>query len=665
LKTNNKYTYPVIIILFTIIQLYCFAYNLPLRLENGEVEFDFKTTSSFSDGQLKETLLLPREKYFDRNTFEEDRQRLKKFYFDNGFFDVLVDTSTIISDEGQSIDMKFKISENERYTIRELIYDGLQTIPKDIEQEIYSDQPIKSGDPFVRSLILQDRDRVINILQNNGYYWAFTNDSLGTIVEKYDKSIQDKNPDYKNKVNVKIRFKGAVTRYTFGTTRIYFKNKRIDLGKDIITRELEYKEGDFFNKSKLLESENNLSRLPIIQLGTVDKDTVVESERKVYMKVNITLGNKHELTPGIAAVYLSNKFYAGANLEYLDKNFLGGGRVFSAKLEGLINDLKNNEIDLSFTFTQPYLFNNNISLTVNPSIGLLNYPGKEYVYSKNLTRFSYFISPYTFYKNAYMDITADFIRVKYTEDQFENDVFYHNGDIVSKLNSIIGLTLVHNSTNDIFNPSKGGFHSITIESAGLLPKLLSLLTKNLSYSQYFKFYIPIRYYKDVSGNRTAIAALNLEIGDIIEYGSGDKIIPIDPLYKFFSGGGNSLRGWRAQRNGILTNTLNGGKFLLEGNAEYRWNPLSDVSNFTKNIWVVGFFDYGNVWETHKDFIFSQIAMATGLGIRYNTFVGPIRIDVGFKLFDPSAEKGNRWLWDNPSEIFKTKYAIHFGIGNAF
>jgi len=37
------------------------------------------------------------------------------------------------------------------------------------------------------------------------------------------------------------------------------------------------------------------------------------------------------------------------------------------------------------------------------------------------------------------------------------------------MNSIVGLTLVHNSSNDLFNPSAGGYHSITVESAGLLP----------------------------------------------------------------------------------------------------------------------------------------------------------------------------------------------------
>jgi len=644
-----------------------FAANIAPKLENGDIEFGFMTTSTFNNAALKEALLLPREKYFNRNTFEEDRQRLKKFYFDNGFFDVLVDTSTRVNAEDNTIDMKFMIRENDRYTVKEYVYLGLEKLNNVVENEVYANRLLNPGDPYVKTLIQQDKDRIISILQNNGYFRAFTADSIATIVEKYDKAIQDKDPSYRNKVNIIIRFKGTDNKYTFGKTRIDIKGSRLDLGKDIIERELEYNEGDIFNRSKIMESENNLSRLYIIQIGNITVDTVIESEKKVYLTANITLGKKHEITPGIAAVYLTNKLYAGASLEYFDKNFLGGGRVFSTKLEGLINDLNNNEVDLSFTFTQPYLFNNNISLTLNPKIGIINLGGVEYLTATNLVRLSYYISPYTFYKNAYLDLTTDFNRkkIKQVQKDANGNIIATEGETVNSMNSVLGLTLVHNSTNDLFNPSKGGYHSITVESTGLLSKLLTLINKNILYSQYFKFYIPTRYYRDVSGNRTSIVALNLEIGSIFEFGSNDNIVPIDPLYKFFSGGGSSLRGWRAQQNGILADKSNGGKFLLEGSMEYRWNTFSDASNFAKNIWIVGFLDYGNVWEESKNFHFNQIALATGLGFRYNTFVGPFRIDVGFKLFDPSAVDGNKWLWDNPSEILKNKYAIHFGIGNAF
>jgi outer membrane protein assembly factor BamA len=62
---------------------------------------------------------------------------------------------------------------------------------------------------------------------------------------------------------------------------------------------------------------------------------------------------------------------------------------------------------------------------------------------------------------------------------------------------------------------------------------------------------------------------------------------------------------------------------------------------------------------------NQVALATGFGLRYDLFVGPIRVDLGFKLYDPMDPQNEKWLFDNLSRMFKDKYAIHFGIGHAF
>jgi outer membrane protein assembly factor BamA len=610
-------------------------------------------------------MLLPREKYFDRITFEEDRQRLKKFYFDNGFFDVLVDTSTSIQDDGSAIDLKFKITENDRYIIREFHYMEIGKITDEAKKEVYTGYLIKPGEPYDKKLISQEKDRVISALQNSGYYHAFIADSGGIVVAKYSDELQ-KNPEYRRKVIVKLTFKGAEHQYRFGKTSIKINNNKYFLGKEIIEREFEYNEGDLYNRSKVLESENNFSRLSIIQTGRLEPDTVYEEQRSVHMAVNITLGKKYELTPGISAIYFTNKLFGGVSLEYRDKNFFGAGRIFSAKVEGRINDFGNNNAELSLAFTQPYLFNNNTSLTINPTVGLLNDNGNtEYIYSKNLARISYYIAPYTFYQNAYLDVSVDYNRKKFTDTVTDGEGFHNKGEIFGFMNSVFGVTVVHNSTNDIFNPIRGGYHSVTLENAGILPRLFSLISPNIDFFQYVKFYIPNKFFRDVSGKGTDIVALNLEIGEIIEYGKGDNIKPVDKLYKFFSGGGNSLRGWGGRKNGILDNKDDGGKFLFEGNIEYRWSTFSDADNFMRNIWIVGFWDFGNVWESGGLFRLNEVAMAAGIGLRYNTFVGPIRIDIGFKLFDPTAVEGNRWLWDKTSEIFKDKYAIHFGLGNAF
>ena len=230
------------------------------------------------------------------------------------------------------------------------------------------------------------------------------------------------------------------------------------------------------------------------------------------------------------------------------------------------------------------------------------------------------------------------MRLKYDGFITEDGPQYGSKYVV---NSIIGLTLIHNSTNNLFNPSKGLYHTITVESSGALPRLVSLFNTSLQYSQYVKLNTVNNTFLDISGDRAAsIVAAHFEIGDIIEYGSGDNIEPVTSIYKFFMGGGNSLRGWRAQQGGILENPANGGKFLIEGSIEWRRKPFPQRS-FLNPIWGVLFLDWGNVWESDGKFKLNQIALSTGFGIRYDTFVGPVRIDLGFRLYDPLAEDGKK------------------------
>lgn len=643
------------------------------KYETGDIEFEFKKTESFDNSVLLEILLLPREKYFNRINLEEDLQRLNKFYFDNGFFDAIIDTTTQVNSEDKTVNIGFIIIENARYSVREIDLSGLDKVSDYVKNEIFQNSLINAGDYYTKSKVTLEKDRILGILQNNGYYYSQIDTSRskldssrkGIIIGKYSDELQ-KNPEFKNKVLIKLLFIGTDNLYHFGKITIKINKNKYNISQNVILRELKYNDGELYNKSKMLESERNFTKLAIIQLGRVLPDTVIEDGHIVNTIVNITLSNKYELTPNLSVVYQTNRLFGGAGIEYKDKDFFGGGKVFTVSLEGLFNSIDVNNAKLTFSLFQPFLFRNNITSTITTTFGLFNFnENLEYLYSQNLLRLTYFIADYTFYNNAYSDLSFDYIRLRAKNNVVVDTIFYSKGEKDYSVNSILGLTLIHNGTNNIFNPSKGLYHSFTVESAGALPRFLSIFNKGLRFSQYVKLYTPNSLYLDISGGRaTTIFASHIEIGDIIEFGKGNNIVPVSPIYKFFSGGGNSLRGWRAQKNGILNNTEDGGNFLIEGNFEWRRKPFP-LRSFLYPLWGVLFLDWGNVWENDEKFRIDQIALAAGFGIRYDTFVGPVRIDVGFKLFDPSAAEGNKWLWNQPRNIFKNKYAIQFGLGNAF
>jgi outer membrane translocation and assembly module TamA len=114
--------------------------------------------------------------------------------------------------------------------------------------------------------------------------------------------------------------------------------------------------------------------------------------------------------------------------------------------------------------------------------------------------------------------------------------------------------------------------------------------------------------------------------------------------RFFSGGGNSVRGYKENSLGPLEEDGSpiGGRVLLLTNVELRF-PLPLLARY--NFGGALFIDGGNVWSSVEEidpehfnpFIESDeisplyYRYSFGLGVRYNTPVGPIRLDMGIPL----------------------------------
>ena len=242
----------------------------------NDVEFNFKTTKSFDKAALLEVMLLPKIQVFNQDELEKDRQRLKKFYFDNGFFDAIIDTLVTYDNIINEVDIEIIIYEKTRYSVKEIIIEGLNNIPLNLKNEVQSDRLVKSGDNYTKSLIAKETNRILDILQNNGYLRAQLDTSSGTVIAKYSADVQ-KNPIYKNKVKVTLTFRGVGRTYTFGNTKIIIADNKYKLDESIIERELKYKEGDLFSKELLVQSERNLIKIALIQLGRIQIDTVIET----------------------------------------------------------------------------------------------------------------------------------------------------------------------------------------------------------------------------------------------------------------------------------------------------------------------------------------------------------------------------------------------------
>jgi outer membrane protein insertion porin family len=229
-------------------------------------------------------------------------------------------------------------------------------------------------------------------------------------------------------------------------------------------------------------------------------------------------------------------------------------------------------------------------------------------------------------------------------------------------------------TNDILSPSAGLFTSLSLEEGGAIPALLKNFGSSLPFSQYYKATAYARWYDDFSTNRFAILAVKLKGGFAEPYRfrirPGEESLPVPLNRRFFAGGSGSVRGWRARELGTMVNPQLGGDATFEASVESRINVLKGVSDFwwfrLSGIWTVLFFDIGNVWSRVQDVHSRELAVASGFGIRYDTVFGPVRVDLGFRVYDPAQPAGQQWV---TSKRFwgetLANGVLHFGIGQAF
>jgi translocation and assembly module TamA len=125
---------------------------------------------------------------------------------------------------------------------------------------------------------------------------------------------------------------------------------------------------------------------------------------------------------------------------------------------------------------------------------------------------------------------------------------------------------------------------------------------------------------------------------------GAELNELPPDRLFFAGGGGSVRGYAFRSIGVDDGFGNiiGGRYLLEGSLEAR-------AKVTESIGVVGFLDGGYVAGDEFPGI-EDLRLGAGVGVRYYTGLGPLRLDVAVPLNKQSGDPD---------------YAIYVGIGQAF
>ena len=619
--------------------------------------------------------------YFEPSIFEDDAERLKRFYQDNGFFNATVNDSTTIDSSARQIHLFFSIQERQRAIIDSIRYVGLDSVPPDVRQTIYKEPLLQQNMPFQPVRGSAEIARVLEILNNAGYPLA-RYDEKRSIAKKYLST---------NKCSLIYAFTPG-KRYYFGPTTVYVDPPREDITPDLATRQLDFQPGDIYSRDKGLSSERNLNRLGIFETARLEPRIPPDSSTSTEVPIDVTVRPRlrNELSPELLVSDEGGFFNLGTGLGYTNRNFLGDARTFTAQAQvrtedifdwnfhnvfggkGLRDSTVKGAIDFEFQILQPYLFTRSLSGSWTSSFTT----EKQLDYNLSILRNKIELTKqFATYTYGFLEWTLERVNPEFLLPSGAQDSVFAQiqAEYPPQFNSILTLTLQRDKTNDIFSPTDGFFESISLEESGVLPKLLPGIRSGLPFTQYYKGTLLGKLFYDLTNTRFNILALKLRTGYQDKYGeSRYSNVSIPLTQRFFAGGSNSVRGWGARELGAMAPELVpfGGNFLFEGSVEMRVNHFRGFNTIgfikPQNIWMVYFVDFGNVWGDIKDVKPREVAVAAGAGFRYETFFGPFRVDYGFRLFDPTANVSRQSVFQKPfwSETIGNG-VFHFGIGHAF
>ncbi|OYV88555.1 MAG: hypothetical protein B7Z63_00195 [Ignavibacteriae bacterium 37-53-5] len=596
--------------------------------------------------------------YLDPLVLRADLQRIKQFYLDNGFIYAQVDSSLKYNTEDRSVDITVKIVEGPPAYVTAVHYIGVADTTKEF-QELLREKPlIAVGERYSAKQVDAEVQRVVGLLQNDGYAYARKDSAVVTFSTPTDT------------VPTTIDFYlYSGEQYRWGQISVLpVDSGKIPFEKHIVLREMLFKPGDIYSVTKKTQSEQRLYTLNMFEFARITTPETPPEVDSLPGVISLRPRSTHEITPELLMDDENNAFNFGGGLGYLHRNFLGDARLLSINTSLLLQSFQlvtfNSKvlsdtvtvgrIDATAQLTQPYFFSNATSLTWGLSFLVDKQMPYVQIVMRNKIRVSDRLADYT---TAYLDWDVERAKV----DSLQA-IPLPPGLEIPQFNSILSFTLQRDKTNDVFSPTSGFFNLMTIEEGGVLPNIIHSLFKHsdFPYAQYWKITLLGKWFFSMNEDATNVFAMKLKFGYAQEYGTYQENLngPIPLNYRFFAGGSGSVRGWRTRELGNVTSPEYGGNTLLETNLEDRFHISGDVGG-------VYFVDAGNLWNTYRHITLKTIAAATGFGLRYNTFFGPLRVDFGFRLYDPGAPTGQQFIYQKSGKELLREMVVHFGILQAF
>lgn len=589
----------------------------------------FSGVSAVDSGRLKaalatkESSIIPwgRKYFFDRSRFEADVKRLEAFYADRGYPGARVTGFDVkLNDTQDAVDLAVTIAEGEPIRVAAVEFVGFDVIPEAHLADLKKRTPLKPGQPRDRQQVVLTHEISVNELRDHGFPYAKVSTS----------------EDGGNEARLTFTAEPGKTAH-FGPVEIA-GNKSV--GENVIRRQLAYRPGDLYRRSLVQDTQRRLYRMELFQFANVESLNVELQPVEVPTRITVAEGKHQRMNFGVG---YGTEEKGRVDAEYHHVNFLGGAR--SAGVHGRWSSL---DRGVRLDFNQPHFFRPHFSVGAEGQQWDTFTPAYESKVTGGKVTLSHRADGNTSWAAS---ITNERVLSTIAPDVL-GDLSLRNSLIALGLDprtgeqrgtlNALGFDVQHSTADNVLNAHRGYQIAFHAEQAGrVVPGTFN----------YYATAMDARHYLSVGAGERYVVATRLQLGSIRAVGDEQTSVPFSK--KYFLGGATSVRGWgRYDISPLSESGLPvGGNSMLALSAELR-------AVLRGNYGAVVFVDAGNVWEGAGGIRLNDLRYAVGPGLRYQTPIGPIRVDFGYQL-NPIP---NLIVNGQPES---RRWRMHFSIGQAF